>query len=217
MKIVLLGPPGAGKGTQAEILVKKLLVPHISTGDMFRAAISNGTELGKEAKSYMDKGQLVPDEVTVGIIRDRIAQSDCKEGFLLDGFPRTIAQAAALDDLMRDMSTSLDAVLNISVPLDRLIDRLTGRRMCRKCGTIYHLLYNAPEVENVCDACGGELYQRDDDKEETVKSRLSVYEKQTAPLIEYYEKQGILHTINGDQPINAVMVELGKALGQKWD
>ena len=217
MKIVLLGPPGAGKGTQAEILVKKLLVPHISTGDMFRAAISNGTELGKEAKSYMDKGQLVPDEVTVGIIRDRIAQSDCKEGFLLDGFPRTIAQAAALDDLMRDLSTSLDAVLNISVPLDRLIDRLTGRRMCRKCGTIYHLLYNAPEVENVCDACGGELYQRDDDKEETVKSRLSVYEKQTAPLIEYYEKQGILHTINGDQPINAVMVELGKALGQKWD
>lgn len=217
MKIVLLGPPGAGKGTQAEILVKKLLVPHISTGDMFRAAISNGTELGKEAKSYMDKGQLVPDEVTVGIIRDRIAQSDCKEGFLLDGFPRTIAQAAALDDLMRDMSTSLDAVLNISVPLNRLIDRLTGRRMCRKCGTIYHLLYNAPEVENVCDACGGELYQRDDDKEETVKSRLSVYEKQTAPLIEYYEKQGILHTINGDQPINAVMVELGKALGQKWD
>ena len=217
MKIVLLGPPGAGKGTQAEILVKKLLVPHISTGDMFRAAISNGTELGKEAKSYMDKGQLVPDEVTVGIIRDRIAQSDCKEGFLLDGFPRTIAQAAALDDLMRDMSTSLDAVLNISVPLDRLIDRLTGRRKCRKCGTIYHLLYNAPEVENVCDACGGELYQRDDDKEETVKSRLSVYEKQTAPLIEYYEKQGILHTINGDQPINAVMVELGKALGQKWD
>ena len=217
MKIVLLGPTGAGKGTQAEILVKKLLVPHISTGDMFRAAISNGTELGKEAKSYMDKGQLVPDEVTVGIIRDRIAQSDCKEGFLLDGFPRTIAQAAALDDLMRDMSTSLDAVLNISVPLYRLIDRLTGRRMCRKCGTIYHLLYNAPEVENVCDACGGELYQRDDDKEETVKSRLSVYEKQTAPLIEYYEKQGILHTINGDQPINAVMVELGKALGQKWD
>ena len=217
MKLVLIGAPAAGKGTQAARLVEHYGIAHISTGDMFRAAISNGTELGKEAKSYMDKGQLVPDEVTVGIIRDRIAQSDCKEGFLLDGFPRTIAQAAALDDLMRDMSTSLDAVLNISVPLNRLIDRLTGRRMCRKCGTIYHLLYNAPEVENVCDACGGELYQRDDDKEETVKSRLSVYEKQTAPLIEYYEKQGILHTINGDQPINAVMVELGKALGQKWD
>ena len=216
MKIVLLGPPGAGKGTQAEILVKKLLVPHISTGDMFRAAISNGTELGKEAKSYMDKGQLVPDEVTVGIIRDRIAQSDCKEGFLLDGFPRTIAQAVALDGLMKDMDTKLDAVLNISVPLDNLISRLTGRRMCRKCGNIYHLLYNAPEVENVCDACGGELYQRDDDKEETVKNRLNVYEQQTAPLIDYYEKSGILHTVNGDQAINNVMIELGKALGQNW-
>ena len=216
MKIVLLGPPGAGKGTQADILVKKLLVPHISTGDMFRAAISNGTELGKEAKSYMDKGQLVPDIVTVGIIRDRISMSDCREGFLLDGFPRTLPQAEALDNLMEEMSSNLDAVLNISVPLDRLIDRLTGRRMCRNCGTIYHLLYNAPEMENVCDACGGELYQRDDDKEETVKSRLEVYEAQTAPLIEYYEQKGILHTINGDLPINEVTTQLGEALGQNW-
>ncbi len=216
MKIVLLGPPGAGKGTQADILVKRLLVPHISTGDMFRAAISNGTELGKEAKSYMDKGQLVPDIVTVGIIKDRISMSDCREGFLLDGFPRTLPQAEALDSLMEEMSTSLDAVLNISVPLDRLIDRLTGRRMCRNCGTIYHLLYNAPEVENVCDACGGELYQRDDDKEATVKSRLEVYEAQTAPLISYYEQKGILHTINGDQPINAVTAQLGEALGENW-
>ena len=216
MKIVLLGPPGAGKGTQADVLVKKLLVPHISTGDMFRAAISNGTELGKEATAYMDKGQLVPDIVTVGIIRDRISMSDCREGFLLDGFPRTLPQAEALDNLMNEMSTSLDAVLNISVPLDRLIDRLTGRRMCRNCGTIYHLLYNAPEVENVCDACGGELYQRDDDKEATVKSRLEVYEAQTAPLISYYEQKGILHTINGDLPINAVTAQLGEALGQNW-
>ena len=207
---------GAGKGTQAEILVKKLLVPHVSTGDMFRAAISNGTELGKEAKSYMDKGQLVPDEVTIGIIRDRISMSDCKEGFLLDGFPRTLAQAEALDTLLTNMDSDLDAVLNISVPLERLIDRLTGRRMCRKCGTIYHLLYNAPEVVNVCDACGGDLYQRDDDKEETVKSRLAVYEAQTAPLIGYYEEKGLLHTINGDQPINAVLTELGAALGQNW-
>ncbi|MEG1662098.1 MAG: adenylate kinase, partial [Clostridiales bacterium] len=160
MRIVLLGAPGAGKGTQAEVLVKKLFLPHISTGDMFRAAISAGTELGLAAKDYMDKGQLVPDEVTVGIIKDRISQADCREGFLLDGFPRTLAQAAALDTLLADLKTSLTAVLNISVPADKLITRLTGRRMCRQCGAIYHLLYNAPQQENVCDNCGGELYQR---------------------------------------------------------
>ena len=208
MKIVLLGAPGAGKGTQAEVLVKKLFLPHISTGDMFRAAISAGTDLGLEAKSYMDKGQLVPDEVTVGIIKDRISQADCREGFLLDGFPRTLAQAEALDTLLAEM--------NISVPADRLITRLTGRRMCRQCGAIYHLLYNAPQKENVCDVCGGELYQRSDDKEETVRNRLKVYETQTAPLIAYYQEKGLLHEINGDQPINEVMVELGQALGQKW-
>lgn len=215
MKIVLLGPPGAGKGTQAEALVKKLFVPHISTGDMFRAAISNGTPLGVEAKSYMDQGKLVPDAVTVGIIKDRIAQPDCREGFLLDGFPRTIAQAEALDALLQDQG-GLDAVLDINVELDRLIVRLTGRRMCRNCGAIYHLLYNAPQKENVCDVCGGSLYQRDDDKEETVKNRLSVYTEQTAPLIDYYKAKGILHTVNGDQPINAVLIDLGKALGQHW-
>ena len=216
MKIVLLGPPGAGKGTQAEVLTKKLLVPHISTGDMFRAAIKNGTEMGMLAKSYMDKGQLVPDEVTVGIIKDRIAQPDCADGFLLDGFPRTIAQAEALDNLLVDMG-GLTAVLNISVPLENLVSRLTGRRMCRSCGNIYHLLYNAPAQADKCDACGGELYQRDDDKEETVMNRLNVYEEQTAPLIDYYEKKGILHTVNGDQPINAVLIDLGKALGQNWE
>ena len=215
MKIVLLGPPGAGKGTQAEVLTKKLMVPHISTGDMFRAAIKNNTPMGAEAKSYMDKGQLVPDSVTVGIIKDRIAQPDCADGFLLDGFPRTIAQAEALDELLAEMG-GLDAVLNISVPLDKLITRLTGRRMCRKCGVIYHMLYNAPEKEGVCDACAGELYQRDDDKEETVKNRLDVYEAQTAPLIDYYEKQGKLRTVNGDQPINDVLSDLGKVLGQNW-
>ena len=215
MKIVLLGPPGAGKGTQAEVLTKKLLVPHISTGDMFRAAIKNGTAMGIEAKSYMDRGQLVPDEVTVGIIKDRIAQPDCSGGFLLDGFPRTIAQAEALDQLLEDKG-GLDAVLNISVPLEKLVERLTGRRMCRKCGAIYHMLYNAPAKEGVCDACGGELYQRDDDKLETVTNRLDVYEAQTAPLIGYYEQQGKLFTVNGDQPINAVLADLGKALGQDW-
>ena len=215
MKIVLLGPPGAGKGTQAEVLTKKLLVPHISTGDMFRAAIKNGTAMGIEAKSYMDRGQLVPDEVTVGIIKDRIAQPDCSGGFLLDGFPRTIAQAEALDQLLADKG-GLDAVLNISVPLEKLVERLTGRRMCRKCGAIYHMLYNAPAKEGVCDACGGELYQRDDDKLETVTNRLDVYEAQTAPLIGYYEQQGKLFTVNGDQPINAVLADLGKALGQDW-
>ncbi|MGI5891208.1 MAG: adenylate kinase [Bacillota bacterium] len=217
MKIVLLGPPGAGKGTQAEVLVKKLFLPHISTGDMFRAAISSGTPLGAEAKSYMDKGLLVPDEVTIGIIKDRISQADCKEGFLLDGFPRTVKQAEALDELLAQMNDKLTAVLNINVPLDKLITRLTGRRMCRKCGNIYHLLYNPPNVEDVCDVCGGELYQRSDDKEETVKNRLKVYEEQTAPLIAYYEQKNILHNIDGDQPINAVMLDLGKALGQNWN
>ena len=216
MKIVLLGPPGSGKGTQADVLTKKMMVPHISTGDMFRAAIKSGTPMGKEAQTYIEKGQLVPDEVTVGIIKDRIAQPDCQDGFLLDGFPRTIAQALALDELLADKG-GLDAVVNISVPLDGLITRLTGRRMCLKCGAIYHMLYNAPEKEGVCDVCGGLLYQRDDDKEETVKNRLTVYEAQTASLIQYYEDKGLLHTVNGDQPINAVSAEVGNALGLKWD
>lgn len=215
MKIVLLGPPGAGKGTQAEALVKKLFIPHISTGDMFRAAISSGTPLGIEAKRYMDQGHLVPDEITEGIIKDRIAQADCREGFLLDGFPRTLAQAEALDEMLKDQG-GLDAVLDINVELDRLIVRLTGRRMCKDCGAIYHLLYNAPQKENECDICGGSLYQRADDTEETVKNRLSVYEEQTAPLIAYYEQKGLLHVVNGDNPINTVLIDLGKALGQNW-
>jgi len=216
MKIVLLGPPGAGKGTQAEVLVKKLLLPHISTGDMFRAAIKSNTPLGIEAKSYMDKGALVPDAITIGIIAERIQQDDCREGFLLDGFPRTVAQAEALDVLVQKKDSAIDAVLNISVPDEQLIARLTGRRICKACGTIYHLLYNPPKSEGICDACGGDLYQRSDDQEDTVRNRLSVYEAQTAPLIAYYQAQGLLHTINGDKPIPEVMRDLGKALGQDW-
>ncbi len=217
MNIVLLGPPGAGKGTQSDVLTKKLFLPHISTGDMFRSAISAGTPLGIEAKDYMDKGLLVPDEVTIGIIKDRISQPDCREGFLLDGFPRNILQAQALDALLAESNTSLDAVINIQVPLENLIDRLTGRRMCRNCGNIYHLLYNPPAVEGVCDNCGGGLYQRSDDQEEAVKQRLAVYEERTAPLIEYYANKGLLHNVDGDRPIKDVMVDMGKIFGKNWN
>ena len=213
MRIVLLGRPGAGKGTQAELLTKKLFLTHISTGDMFRAAISAGTDLGTEAKSYMDKGLLVPDEITIGIIKDRISQADCREGFILDGFPRTVKQAEALDALLQEMGTALTSVLDIDFPVEGLVVRLTGRRVCRSCGSLYHLLYNAPKTEGVCDKCGGELYQRGDDKEETVKSRLETYEEMTAPLITYYEGKGILTHINGDQPANKVLQEICKALG----
>lgn len=217
MRIVLLGPPGAGKGTQADVLTKKLFVPHISTGDMFRAAMSAGTPMGNEAKEYINKGILVPDEITIGIIKDRISHDDCREGFLLDGFPRTLAQAEALDKLLEGMNTTLDAVINISVPDEQLILRLSGRRMCKSCGNIYHQLYNAPQKEGICDNCGGELYQRSDDQEDTVKNRLKVYHEQTAPLIEYYAKKEVLHNINGDQPINAVLADMGEALGEKWN
>jgi adenylate kinase len=217
MQLVLLGPPGAGKGTQADALVKKLFIPHISTGDMFRAAISSATPLGNEAKAYLDSGRLVPDEITVGIIRDRLSQPDCREGFLLDGFPRTLEQAEALDTLLAGLELPLSAVLSIEVPPQQLIVRLTGRRMCRNCGSIYHLLYNAPQSEGLCDDCGGPLYQRTDDSEETVRNRLNVYERQTAPLIEYYGAQGLLSRVDGDQPMNEVLLALGQALGQKWN
>ena len=216
MQLVLLGPPGAGKGTQADALAKKLFVPHISTGDMFRAAILAGTPLGNEAKAYMDSGRLVPDDITVGIIRDRISQADCREGFLLDGFPRTIEQAEALDALLAELNLPITAVLNIEVPPEQLIVRLTGRRMCRKCGAIYHLLYNAPQNEGICDSCGGQLYQRSDDSEETVRRRLDVYEDQTAPLIEYYDAKDLLARIDGSLPMNEVLLALGQTLGQKW-
>lgn len=216
MRLILLGPPGAGKGTQAETLVKKLEVPHISTGDMFRKAIKEGTPLGKKAKEYMDAGQLVPDEVTIGIVKERVAQSDCAKGFLLDGFPRTVTQAEALSAILQEMETALDAVISIEVPKEKLVSRLTGRRVCKACGATYHLVYNPPSKASVCDACGGELYQRSDDTEETVVNRLNVYEDQTAPLIEYYEGKGLLKKIDGDQGIDKVLIDIGKSLGRDW-
>ncbi|MCL2678129.1 MAG: adenylate kinase [Clostridiales bacterium] len=216
MRIVLLGPPGAGKGTQAEALIKKLFIPHISTGDMFRAAIKAATPLGLEAKEYMDMGLLVPDDVTIRIIRDRISQKDCQEGFILDGFPRTKAQAESFQAMLADRNEALSAVLNIVVPLDKLMVRLTGRRCCKKCGSIFHLLYNPPKEPETCDACGGELFQRKDDSEETVSRRLKVYEEETFPLIEFYKAKGLLRDIDGDQPISRVMVALGRSLGQDW-
>jgi len=213
MKIILMGGPGAGKGTQANPLVEKFHFPHISTGDMFRAAIKEGTALGLKAKSYMDAGGLVPDEVTIGIVEERLALPDCADGFLLDGFPRTLAQGSALADILDRLGMKLDGVINIEVDEEVLIPRLTGRRVCRKCGASYHMIFNAPKQEGVCGQCGGELYQRSDDTVETAKNRLNVYNSQTEPLIAFYEGKGLLKRINGDQPIDQVLQDILKALG----
>ncbi|MBF0748199.1 adenylate kinase [Mammaliicoccus lentus] len=204
MNIILMGLPGAGKGTQASEIVKKYPIPHISTGDMFRKAIKEETDLGKQAKSYMDRGELVPDEVTIGIVRERLAEEDAKKGFLLDGFPRTVEQADALNDILSSLGREVDAVINIQVPEEELMNRLTGRRICEVCGTTYHLVFNPPKVEGICDLDGGKLYQREDDNPETVANRLSVNVKQTKPLLDFYENQGVLKNIDGSREIENV-------------
>ncbi len=213
MRLVLLGAPGAGKGTQAKKLIEKYGIPQISTGDLLRAAVSAGTPLGKEAKSYMDKGELVPDRVVLGMVEERLKQDDCKKGYILDGFPRNVSQADALDKMLSSLGMSLDAALSVDVPFDELMKRLTGRRTCKSCGQMYNIYFNPPKKEGICDKCGGELFQRDDDKEETIKKRLEVYNSQTAPLIEYYSKKGILKSVSGTGSIDEIFNNICKLLG----
>jgi adenylate kinase len=197
MNLILLGPPGAGKGTQAKRLMEKYGTPQISTGDILRAAVKDGTEMGKKAKEFMDAGKLVPDEVVIGIIDDRLKEADCKEGYMLDGFPRTVPQAEALDKVLSGMGSTIDHVVSIEVAEEELVGRLTGRRTCKDCGAGFHQLFDPPKTEGVCDKCGGELYQRDDDNEATVTNRLKVYNEQTQPLIDYYENKSLIRGING--------------------
>lgn len=212
MKIILLGAPGSGKGTQAELIERKYHIPRISTGDIFRANIKNKTAIGLEAKKYIDQGLLVPDEVTLSIVENRFMEEDCKEGFLLDGFPRTLVQAEALETDLAAIDKKLDAVINLQVSDEAILDRMTGRRICSNCGASYHVIYSKLKVENICDKCGGELIIRDDDKFETVKNRLDVYKRQTEPLIEYYGKKGILITINGELSAEQVFEEIVSTL-----
>ena len=212
MRLVLVGPPGAGKGTQAEFVAAHLSVPKISTGDIFRANVRSGTPLGVEAKRYMDSGQLVPDEVTINMVRDRLADADAADGFLLDGFPRTVPQASALDKLLADLGVGLDLVLELVVDDDEVIRRLSGRRTCRGCGKIWHIMFDAPTHEGICDRCGAELYQRDDDKAETIAERLRVYARDTAPLVIFYGAQGKLVGIDATGPVEDVTVRAIDAL-----
>jgi adenylate kinase len=213
MRIVLLGAPGAGKGTQAKKLIEKYGMPQISTGDLLRAAVGAGTPLGKEAKSYMDKGDLVPDSVVLGMVAERLKQDDCKNGYILDGFPRNTAQAEALDKMLAALNMSLTAALSVDVPLEDLMKRLTGRRTCKSCGQMYNVYFKAPAKEGVCDKCSGELFQRDDDKEATIKKRLEVYTAQTEPLIGYYKNKGIVKSVSGTGSIDEIFKKVTEALG----
>ncbi|KAF6651707.1 adenylate kinase [Paenibacillus polymyxa] len=204
MNILIMGPPGAGKGTQADVIVKEFGIPHISTGDAFRLAMKQGTPIGIKAREYIDKGELVPDDVTIGIVEERLQQPDCKKGFLLDGFPRTLAQAEALDQILGRLNTKLDDVINLKVDRDNLLARITGRRVCKSCGASYHIVFNPPKVEGICDKDGGELYQRPDDNEDSVRTRLDEYSNKTAPLLTFYENQNLLRHIDGEQDIDVV-------------
>lgn len=212
MFMIIMGPPGAGKGTQAVNIVDTYKVPHISTGDMFREAMKNETEMGKLAKSYIEKGNLVPDDVTVGIVKERLNQPDCANGFLLDGFPRNESQAVALDNILKELNKKLDFAINIKVDNEKLIKRIVGRRICKNCGATFHVEFNKPKQEGICDCCGSELIQRKDDTVETASNRLDVYDKQTAPLLDYYSKQGLLVNVNGDQSLEKVFTDIKAGL-----
>ena len=212
MQVLIMGLPGAGKGTQAERIVAEFGIPHISTGDMFRAAVKDETALGLQAKSFMDQGLLVPDDVTIGIVRERLSKADCEGGFLLDGFPRTVPQAEALDEVLNELNKDIDAVIHLHVDRSLLLPRLTGRRICRNCGTTYHVVFNPPQVEGICDKCSGELYQRPDDQEETVATRLDVNIQQMEPLLTYYKEKGLLKTIDGDASIDVVYQTISHVL-----
>ena len=213
MKIIMLGAPGAGKGTQAKQIADKYSIPHISTGDIFRANIKNGPELGKKAKQYMDQGALVPDELTCDLVMDRIQQDDCKNGFVLDGFPRTIPQAEALDAALGKINEKMDYAIDVDVPDENIVNRMSGRRACLNCGATYHLISIPPKVEGICDRCGSEIVLREDDKPETVQKRLKVYHEQTQPLIDYYKNQGILKSVDGTQPMDEVFKAIVTILG----
>ncbi|MCR5293663.1 MAG: adenylate kinase [Lachnospiraceae bacterium] len=214
MKVIMLGAPGAGKGTQAKRLAQEFSIPHISTGDIFRANIKGGTELGKKAQGYMDAGQLVPDELVCDLVVDRIAQEDARNGYVLDGFPRTIPQAEALEAALKKKGENVDYAVNIDVPDEAIVDRMSGRRACTNCGATYHIVYNAPKIADVCDVCGNKLIIRDDDKPETVLNRLSVYHKQTQPLIDYYEERGLVVNVDGTKDMDAVFAEILEKIGK---